>query len=460
MRDSTEMAALRVAVIGAGVAGLSAAHALKDHVSVSLIEANDYFGGHARTVDVRLPNHSGEMQTHGVDTGFLVFNEKTYPGLLGLFNRLRVTVAKSDMSFSVQAHPLTSAPNSASGARPQRLEWSGSDLNGLFAQRRNLMSPVFLGMIAEILRFNRLATACALELLDNTQPPLAAWREWSVETFLQHHQFSKGFQAYYLLPMLGCIWSCPTEQMLHFPVASMISFCHNHGLLQVMNRPQWYTVEGGSKHYVQQIVAGLSDARLSTPVESIARHDSHVDVFTGQGCERFDAVVLATHAPQALGLLQDPHALEHELLSSMRTQDNEAVLHTDDSAMPQSRRAWAAWNFESSAPTAGQTHPARVCLHYWINRLQPLPFKDTVLVSMNPLRDIDPAKVLGRFHYAHPIFDAKAVQAQAQLPRLQGLKRTWFAGAWMGHGFHEDGFGAGLRAAQSLLQTLQVGVRP
>jgi hypothetical protein len=245
--------------------------------------------------------------------------------------------------------------------------------------------------------------------------------------------------------------------MLAFPVASMISFCHNHGLLQVMNRPQWYTVEGGSKHYVKKIVDGLSDARLSTPIQSIKRQTDHVQLMTNQGMERFDAVVLATHAPQALGLLQDPEEMEREVLGAMHTQDNEAVLHTDASAMPNSKRAWAAWNFESSPPAPGQLHPSRVCLHYWINRLQPLPFNDPVIVSMNPVRDIDASKVLGRFHYAHPIFDARAVRAQAQIPFIQGRNRTWFAGAWMGHGFHEDGYSAGVRAAKSLLHSITAG---
>ncbi len=449
---------MKVAVVGSGVAGLSAAHALKDHVQVTLLEANAYFGGHAHTVDVRLPNRLGEMQTFGVDTGFLVFNEKTYPGLLGLFKRLNVAVAKSDMSFSVQAlDPKRSSQDQVSVSQEQTLEWSGSNLNGLFAQRRNLLNPMFLRLMAEILRFNRIGKRCALELAkphDASRPP---WKDWSVETFLQQHGFSNSFQAHYLLPMLGCIWSCPTQQMLQFPVASMISFCHNHGLLQVMDRPQWYTVQGGSKHYVQKILEGLPDARLSTPVTAIKRHPSHVELLTHQGLERFDAVVLATHAPQALALLEDPKAVERDLLGRIRTQDNEAILHCDESVMPQSRRAWAAWNFESSARAPGQANPSRVCLHYWINRLQPLPFKDPVFVSMNPLHGLDPSKVLGRFHYAHPIFDAAAVQAQADIPRLQGLERTWYAGAWMGHGFHEDGFSAGERAARSLLQAIQAG---
>ena len=452
------MSALKVAVVGSGVAGLAAAHALRYQVAVTLLEANDYFGGHARTVDVRLPNLQGEMQTHGVDTGFLVFNEKTYPELLGLFKALKVPVAKSDMSFSVQAHSASRASSASSdAARAHQLEWSGSDLNGLFAQRGNVFSPQFLGMVLDILRFNRICTQCALDLM-KPQPALSlTWGEWSVQTFLDHHAFSRGFQDYYLLPMLGSIWSCPTHQMLAFPVASMISFCHNHGLLQVMNRPQWYTVEGGSKQYVKKIVDGLSDARLSTPVQSIKRETDHVQLMTDQGMERFDAVVLATHAPQALGLLQDPEEIEREVLGAIHTQDNEAVLHTDVSAMPKSKRAWAAWNFESSPPAPGQLHPSRVCFHYWINRLQPLPFKDPVFVSMNPVRDIDASMVLGRFHYAHPIFDARAVRAQAQIPFIQGRNRTWFAGAWMGHGFHEDGYSAGVRAAKSLLHSISAG---
>jgi uncharacterized protein len=446
------MCAFKVAVVGSGVSGLSAAHFLNPKVSVSLFEAQDYFGGHARTVDVRLTHHNGEMHTHGVDTGFLVFNEKTYPGLIGLFKSLGVDVAKSDMTFSVQAH--------SSSPQEPTLEWCGSNLNGLFAQRKNIWSPAFLGMVWEILRFNRVATQCALEMDSAQSASMPAWKSFTVQDFLEHHAFSASFQDLYLLPMLGSIWSCPTQQMLAFPVSSMISFCHNHGLLQVMNRPQWYTVRGGSKHYVEKIIQSLSDTRLSTPVRSIKREAHRVVLNTDQGQESFDAVLLATHAPEALRLLEDPDPRESDVLGAIRTQDNEAVLHTDESVMPRLKRAWAAWNFESTQRSAHELAPSRVCLHYWINRLQPLPFREQVFVSMNPLRRIDPSKVLGRFHYAHPIFDLPAVSAQAHIESLQGLHRTWYAGAWMGYGFHEDGFSAGKAAAQSLLQALAGPMAP
>ena len=453
------MSQLKVAVVGSGVAGLGAAHCLKSHVAVTLLEANDYFGGHARTVDVCLQNRDGVMQTHGVDTGFLVFNEKTYPQLLSLFKSLDVPIAKSDMSFSVQAQRSFAATLGDMGQQRERqLEWSGSDLNGLFAQRRNAFNPEFLGMVLEILRFNRIATQCALDMIHGSTDQPLAWQEWSVHDFLVHHAFSRAFRDYYLLPMLGSIWSCPTQQMLAFPVSSMISFCHNHGLLQVMNRPQWFTVEGGSKHYVKKIVDSLDDARLGTPIQSIKRETHQVLLRTPRGVESFDAVVLATHAPQALRLLEDPDERELEVLGAIHTQDNEAVLHTDASVMPSRQRAWAAWNFESGMVKPGEQVPSRVCLHYWINRLQPLPFKDNVFVSMNPVREIKESLVLGRFHYAHPIFDAPAVQAQTRVASLQGLRRTWYAGAWMGHGFHEDGYSAGLRAANSLLHSLKEGL--
>ncbi|MEY3514428.1 MAG: hypothetical protein RL420_1451 [Pseudomonadota bacterium] len=422
----------RIAVIGSGISGLSAAYHLRKQADVTLFEAGSYFGGHTHTVDVTLPSPQG-MVTHGVDTGFLVFNERTYPGLIGLFAELQVQTSASDMSFSVQT------PR-ASGQRA--MEWSGSNLNTVFAQRSNLLSPTFLGMLRDVLRFNTLANALADRGEDHAlMQPLGE--------FLETHKFGSAFRHWYLLPMLGCIWSCPTDQMLQFPVATMVRFCHNHGLIQVVNRPQWFTVTGGAKHYVEKLLRHIPHTHLQTPVKRIERNDSGARVFTETGSEVFDAVVLACHADQALSLLAQPTPQEQALLGAIRYHPNKAVLHTDTSVMPKKKLAWAAWNYERATDLGLES--SRVCLHYWINRLQPLPFSQDVVVSLNPVRAIDPSKVLGEYDYAHPVFDLGAIKAQSQLPSLQGQQNTWYAGAWMGYGFHEDGFKAGRDAASGIL---------
>ena len=428
---------MKVAIVGSGISGLVAAHRLRTHAQVSLFEAGDYFGGHTHTVDITLPTAQGP-QTCGVDTGFLVYNERTYPGLIALFAELGVPTTASDMSFSVQVPPQT-------GQRA--IEWSGSNLATVFAQKRNLASPRFLGMLTDLLRFNKLCTRLALEGRDaEMSQPLA--------DFLDQHRFGQAFRDWYFLPMLGCIWSCPTDQMLQFPVATMIRFCHNHGLLQVSNRPQWYTVAGGARQYVEKIVATLNDARLNTPVRRIERDAAGVTVFTDQGSERFDQLVLATHSDQALSLLAQPTRVETEVLGAIRYQPNRAVLHTDTSVLPQRESAWAAWNYERAAQHEQES--ARVCLHYLLNRLQPLPFTQPVVESLNPVRPIDPGKVLAEFEYSHPVFDLAAIRAQSRVHELQGMHHTWYCGAWTAYGFHEDGLQSGESAAQSLLaQTTQ-----
>ncbi|AEB85340.1 NAD(P)/FAD-dependent oxidoreductase [Alicycliphilus denitrificans] len=429
---------MKVAIIGSGISGLAAAHRLRGQAHVTLFEAGRYFGGHTHTVDVSLPDARGQTVTHGVDTGFLVFNERTYPGLIGLLDELQVPTAPSDMSFSVQ---VPGAGAWGAGA----LEWSGSNLATVFAQRRNLLRPRFLGMLSELLRFNRLCIALA----DSGQEQALAQ---PLGEFLDQHGFGAAFRHWYFLPMLGCIWSCPTDQMLRFPVATMVRFCHNHGLIQVQNRPQWHTVAGGARQYVNAILNGL-DARLETPVERIERNAAGAFIHAGGRTEHFDAMVLAVHSDQALRLLAQPSAAEQRVLGAIRYQPNRAVLHTDTRVMPRRRAAWAAWNYERAAD--GSQESARVCLHYWLNRLQPLPFAQPVLVSLNPVRSIDRAQVLGEFDYDHPVFDLGALAAQKQVPQLQGAQQTWFAGAWTGYGFHEDGLQSGYRAAEGLLAQLR-----
>ncbi len=431
----------RVAVVGSGIAGLGVAHALARDaaapVHVTLFEAGSHFGGHANTVDVTL-----DGMTHGVDTGFLVFNERTYPNLIRLFAELGVETAPSDMSFSVQA-------------RQDGLEWSGSDLTTVFAQKRNLLRPRFLAMLADLLRFNKLTTAIATRNADaELQEPIG--------DFLDRHRFGSAFRQWYFLPMIGCIWSCPTDQMLRFPIGTMIRFCHNHGLIQVANRPQWHTVTGGSRNYVKRMLAAVADARLNTPVLQVRRQPpdsgtAGVIVSTAVGSERFDDVVLASHSDQSLALLADATADERRVLGAIRYHPNRAVLHTDTAVLPQRRRAWAAWNYARAAD-AGREQAA-VCLHYLINKLQPLPWAQPVIVSLNPdpAHEPDARHVLREFDYAHPVFDRAAVAAQRELPALQGRSHVWFCGAWTRYGFHEDGLMSALAVVDGLRAQWRAG---
>jgi len=424
----------KVAVIGSGISGLGAAHALLGHADVTLYEAGDYFGGHTHTVDITLPTPSGPI-THGIDTGFLVYNERTYPNLIALFAQLGVDTATSDMSFSVQAP----------GALPSgTLEWGGANLSSVFAQRSNLLNPQFLGMLWHLLRFNKQCTRIA-------QAGTEAQLDQPLGDFLREHRYSQAFSNWYLLPMLGCIWSCPTDQMLEFPVATMIRFCHNHGLMQVRNRPKWFTVAGGACHYVEKITAQIGDKRLNTPVQLVERDAQGVRVMTEGRAERFDKVIIATHAPQALAMLRDASADEQRILSSFRTQPNRAVLHTDTSVLPQRRSTWSAWNYVRGS--GAQEHHS-VCLHYLINKLQPLPFAQPVIVSLNPSTAIERKYVMGEFDYAHPVMDAAATAAQQALPSIQGVQHSYFCGAWTGYGFHEDGLKSGLAAARQILQAI------
>jgi len=417
----------KIAVIGSGISGLACAYRLgQGGYQVTLFEANDYFGGHTHTVDVRLGDIS-----YGVDTGFLVFNHKTYPHLVQLFKELEVETVATDMSFSAKV-PLAG----------RTLEWSGGNLNTVFAQRRNLFSPRFIGMLRDILRFNREATKIA------NNPPVDM-PEISLGDYLSHHHYSKAFRDWYLLPMAGCIWSCPTQQMLAFPVETFVRFCHNHGLLQISDRPQWHTVKGGARHYVDKLLLGIDDKRLSTPVRSISRNSmagrAQITVESENGSEIFDHVVMAGHSDQSLSLLNDPSAQERNVLAAIGYQSNRAVLHTDASCLPQEKKTWSAWNYQSKSGTESQ-----VCVHYLINKLQPLPFSDDVIVSLNPIDEPAPQKVLATIDYAHPVFDATAISAQQKLHQIQGQQNTWFAGAWTGYGFHEDGLKSGLAVAQAI----------
>ncbi|WP_321797236.1 NAD(P)/FAD-dependent oxidoreductase [Caballeronia sp. J97] len=428
MNPSTHGERLRIAVIGAGIAGLASAYLLSRAHRVTLFEAAGYLGGHTHTVDVAL-----DGARHPVDTGFLVFNDRTYPNLNALFAELGVTAHRSDMSFSV----------SLDGGR---FEWAGTNLNTVFAQRHNLFSPSFLGMLRDILRFNASA---------HTHLQHASANRCSVGELLVEGGYGAPFQRHYLLPMAAAIWSSAANDILRFPAATFLRFCLNHALLQVSDRPPWKTVAGGARDYVQRIAATLDDVRTQTPVRRVRRDDEGVIVMTDDaGPERFDAVVLATHAPTSLRLLDDASAEERALLGAVRYQRNLAVLHTDCALLPRRRRVWSAWNYIGARAGLARDAAAPVCVSYLLNQLQPLPFETPVVVTLNPVDEPAPGLQLGRYEYEHPLLDLAAIDAQARLPRIQGARRTWHAGAWTGYGFHEDGLKSALRVARDF------GVQP
>lgn len=418
---SRQPAGQRIAVIGAGIAGLSAAWLLSRAHDVTLFEANDYLGGHTHTVDVTL-----DGVTAPVDTGFLVFNERTYPKLIALFDYLGVASCASDMSFSVRI-------------AAENIEWAGSNLAAVFAQRRNLLRPQFWGMLSDVLRFNREATAIAQGGDGSTA---------TLGEFLAAGGYGRAFRDWYLLPMAGAIWSCPTAEMLEYPARTFFAFCANHGLLQVSDRPQWRTVIGGARTYVDRLAAEIGNVYVNTPVAAVLRRPDGVELqLAGGETQNFDAVVLACHSDQALRLLGDADAAEREVLGAIPYQDNTVILHTDERFLPRSRAAWSAWNYHAQH-SAAQARPVGVS--YLINKLQPLPFRRSVIVTLNPGDDPRAETILDRYSYAHPVFDQAGIAAQARLPQLQGCRNTWFCGAWTGYGFHEDGLKAGMAVAAGL----------
>lgn len=409
----------RVAIIGSGISGLATAYFLSRKYAVTLFEQGSYFGGHTNSVELTL-----DGVTHPVDTGFLVFNDRTYPNLIALFAELGVADHATDMSFSVSIDD-------------GRLEWAGTDLNSVFAQRSNLISPRFLGMLRDILRFNRSAPVY-LEQASATDETLAQ--------LLIRGGYGAAFSDFYLLPMAAAIWSASTEDILAFPAQTFLRFCMNHGLLQILGRPQWRTVVGGGREYVARIISRLQDVRLRCKVTGVWREEHGVRLIHTQGEERFDAIVLAGHAPDSLGLLRDADQQEITILGGVRYQDNTAWLHGDTAWLPRRKRTWSAWNYLGKSADSG-SNP--VCVSYLINKLQPLPFKRPVIVTLNPFSPPSSKHIYGCYSYAHPVIDRRAIKSQAALPSLQGKRATWFAGAWTGYGFHEDGVKSALRIAQS-----------
>lgn len=407
---------LDVAVVGSGIAGLSCAWLLATRHDVTLYEAEPRLGGHTNTVEVETP--SGPLP---VDTGFIVYNEPTYPNLTALFAHLGVATRASEMTFAVSLDD-------------GRLEYGGTDLSTLFAQRANLLRPRFLVMLRDLLRFYREAPG-----------KLAGLEHLSLGDFLERDGYGRAFRDDHLLPMAAAIWSAPRRTLLDFPAASFVRFCDNHGLLKVTDRPIWRTVAGGSRRYVEALRSGIGRIRPATPVRRVTRDAFGVTLRDASGAEaRHDHVVLATHADAALALLEEPSDLERALLGAFRYASNRAVLHRDASLMPRRKKVWSSWNFIGR----GGGDADALCVTYWMNRLQGLPPAPDYLVTLNPTRE--PRDALYETTYEHPIFDLDALAAQRKLWSLQGVSNTWYAGAHFGAGFHEDGLQAGLAVAEAL----------
>jgi predicted NAD/FAD-binding protein len=416
------MERMRIAVVGAGIAGLGAAWLVGRRHAVRVFERNAHLGGHSNTIEV--PSDDGAL---GIDTGFVVYNERNYPHLTRLFRHLGVQTRPTDMSF-------------AASVDDGRIEYAGSDLNTLFAQRGNLVSPAYWGMLRDILRFNREAKR-SLQTGDADGLSLGA--------YLARGRYGARLADHYLLPMAAAIWSCPTGTMRDFPAMSFLHFFRNHGLLDLADRPQWRTVVGGSRRYVAKLVAELPDgAAAGLPAVRVRRAADGVCVHTADGAaHRFDGVVLACHADEALRLIEDPRPAETAILSRFGYQENRTILHGDAALMPRQRRVWSSWNYLAATGASGTE---RVSVSYWMNRLQGLPGDRQFFVSLNPLREPDPAKVIAEITYHHPVFDSGAMRAQGLLGQLQGRDRLWFCGSYAGYGFHEDALASAIAVARGL----------
>jgi predicted NAD/FAD-binding protein len=409
---------MRIAIIGSGIAGLTCAHLLARQHALTVFEAADWVGGHTHTVDV---NWGG--QQYALDTGFIVFNDWTYPHFIRLLKHLGVASRPTQMSFAVH--------DPASG-----LEYNGHDLDTLFAQRRNLLSPGFWGMLRDILRFNRQALAD----LDNRRIE----EDTTLGSYLRTHGYGRRFINHYIVPMGSAIWSMSRADMLGFPLQFFVRFCRNHGLLSVNQRPQWRVIEGGSRSYVAPLCQPFAERiRRNCPVARVIRDPDGVTVISAAGTERFDKVVFACHSDQALALLATPSADERAVLGTLTYASNDVVLHTDTRLLPRRRRAWASWNYR-----LGGAEQAPAALTYNMNILQGIDAPVTFCVSLNQTAQIDPAQVLARFSYSHPQYSLAALAAQARQGELQGRQHSYYCGAYWGNGFHEDGVLSALKVAE------------
>ncbi|MBB3169324.1 FAD-dependent oxidoreductase [Simiduia aestuariiviva] len=416
---------MKIAIVGSGISGLTAAHLLAKHHEVTVFESADRIGGHTATKTVTVAGES-----HDVDTGFIVFNDWTYPNFIKLMDQLGVASRPTEMSYSVT--DVTSG-----------MEYSGTNLNTLFAQRRNLVSPGFWKMLRDIMRFNREAVA---HWQAGSISPTTSLRE-----YLQANDYGEKFIYHYLVPMGAAIWSSGDEVMLDFAAVFFIRFFHNHGLLSVNNRPQWRTLVGGSKAYLPPLTENFKDQiRTGVTITNILRGPDGVQLTFADGQQaKFDQLVLATHSDQALALLSDASEVERDVLGAIPYQSNEVVLHTDVAQLPTRKLAWASWNTRLLAQRMGEPH-AKPALTYNMNILQGLQSDTTFCVTLNHTQAIDPNKILGIYHYDHPVFTVDGMAAQQRWADINGVNRTWFCGAYWANGFHEDGVVSGVRVAEAL----------
>ncbi|AOE61145.1 FAD-dependent oxidoreductase [Pseudomonas corrugata] len=415
---------MRIAIIGSGIAGLTCAHLLSRKHEVTVFEADEWIGGHTHTVDV---DWRGEQ--HAIDTGFIVFNDWTYPNFIRLLDQLKVASRPTEMSFSVH-DPLTG------------LEYNGHDLNTLFAQRSNLVSPGFWGMLRDILRFNRQSLADLNERRIDANTTLGS--------YLRAQGYGHRFIKHYIVPMGSAIWSMSPADMLDFPLQFFVRFCRNHGLLSVNQRPQWRVIEGGSRSYVAPLCQPFAERiRLNCKVRRVSRDEGGVTLTSTAGPERFDNVVFACHSDQALALLEAPSLKERAVLGAIHYANNDVVLHTDSRVLPRRRRAWASWNYR-----LGGSGQAPAAVTYNMNILQGIQASQTFCVSLNQTALVDPAKIIARFQYAHPQYSLAASAAQADQAQLQGQQFSYYCGAYWGNGFHEDGVVSALKVAEHFGETL------
>ncbi|MEM1403751.1 MAG: FAD-dependent oxidoreductase [Pseudomonadota bacterium] len=411
---------MRIAVIGSGISGLACAHYLSSEHTVSVFEAGKRLGGHTATMDVKVGT-----RRYAIDTGFIVFNDWTYPNFIALMDELGITSQPTSMGFSVR--------DEDSG-----LEYSGTNLDALFAQRKNLLSPRFLRMVRDILRFNKesLADLDAGELADDE----------TLGSYLARNRYSEGFKRDYLVAMGSAIWSSDAESMLDFPIQFFVRFFRNHGLLSLKERPQWRVIEGGSREYIAPLCRRFEDRiHTDTPIQRITRNANGVTLTLPDGSDaNFDEVVIATHSDQALKLLADPTEAETSVLGALPYQSNDVVLHTDSRLLPENRKTWSSWNYRLGVSND------RAVLTYNMNILQGIKSPETFCVTLNDTPSINPHKILGRFTYDHPVFSLEGMAAQERWDEINGVNNTWYCGAYWHNGFHEDGVVSALRVAQSL----------
>ena len=419
----------RVAIVGSGIAGLTAAYRLQNDVDVTVFEQNDWIGGHTHTVDVTL-----DGQTYAVDTGFIVFNEWTYPRFLNLLSELNLAHQDTDMSFSVMSETTG-------------IEYAGTNLSTLFAQRRRLLSPSYYRFLRDIMRFNR----TAIDDLANQRISASV----TLHDYLRKLSLCDLFHSHYLLPMAAAIWSSDLKDVNQMPALFFIRFFKNHGLLSVTDRPQWYTLPGGSRSYIAPLTASFRERiRLETPVKSVRNTSHGVEVVTAVGVEKYDAVVLASHSDQSLALLDKSERAIRTILQGIPYADNEVVLHTDRSQMPANRRAWASWNYQIQRNPDG----LGAVVTYDMNRLQNLDGPHQFFVTLNNTKHIKPESILGCWTYAHPQFGPDSLQVQSGIDRVNSTSRITIAGAWCRNGFHEDGVVSGEKAAEAIKTTLGIHV--